>query len=348
MFSIAEDVFEGQGETTGRPLELTCYRRNLFQISGSVALSRSLARVVLDQGRNAQITELYASLSATESIEGKHTDIISVPWKTGIANVASLEDKSGTAPAPISIDLSSNQESDPIQVTIPIAWRRLQFKYATANNGRRKGLQQHYKIQIALMAKVEGEDQPIKIAEIHSNNIVVRGRSPKNFDSSKDVPLSERKQSDPMNRRGQQGQAASISSGTPQQQQQWGIEPAITQASGKYYAQQSFQVCLHVFLNSLIPLGYEFLRYHEELRLLKRNFRQNIYLHPPDTYRQYLLMATHVTDTRTFSRSSHTLTTYRKSWSTTRQTLSFYVYPVKATPNINSKHTKHTKTSYSA
>ena len=245
MFSIAEDVFEGQGETTGRPLELTCYRRNLFQISGSVALSRSLGRVVLDQGRNAQITELYASLTATESIEGKHTDIISVPWKTGIANGASSEDKSGTAPAPIPIDLSSNQESDSIQVTIPIAWRRLQFKYATANNGRRKGLQQHYQIQIALMAKVEGEDQAVKIAEINSNNIVVRGRSPKNFDSSKDVPLSERKHSDPMNRRGQQGQVASISSGTPQQQQQqWGIEPAIMQASGKYYAQQTFQVRL--------------------------------------------------------------------------------------------------------
>lgn len=242
MFSIAEDVFEG--ETTGRPLELTCYRRNLFQIAGSITMSRSLAQVLLDQGRNANITELYASLSATESIEGKHTDIISVPWKTGVANGASSEDKSGTAPTSIPIDLSSNQEADPVLVTIPIAWRRLQFKYATANNGRRKGLQQHYQIQIALMAKVEGEDQPVKIAEIHSNNIVVRGRSPKNFDSSKDVPLSERKQSDPASRA--RGQGTSISSGTPQ----W-IEPAIMQATGKYYAQQSFQVCLSFVLSQL-------------------------------------------------------------------------------------------------
>ena len=233
MFSIAEDVFEG--ETTGRPLELTCYRRNLFQISGSITMSRSLAEVVLDQGRNANIIELYASLNATESIEGKHTDIISVPWKTGVANGASSEDKSGTAPTSIPIDLSSNQEADPVLVTIPIAWRRLQFKYATANNGRRKGLQQHYQIQISLMAKVEGENQPVKIAEIHSNNIVVRGRSPKNFDSSKDVPLSERKQSDPARR----AQGTSVNSGTPQ----W-IEPAVMQATGKYYAQQTFQVCL--------------------------------------------------------------------------------------------------------
>lgn len=199
-------------------------------------MSRSLAEVVLNQGRNANITELYASLNAIESIEGKHTDIISVPWKTGVANGASSEDKSGTAPTSIPIDLSSNQEADPVLVIIPIAWRRLQFKYATANNGRRKGLQQHYQIQISLMAKVEGENQPVKIAEIHSNNIVVRGRSPKNFDSSKDVPLSERKQSDPARR----AQGTSVSSGTPQ----W-IEPAVMQATGKYYAQQTFQVCLY-------------------------------------------------------------------------------------------------------
>ncbi len=238
MFSIAEDVFEG--EITGRPLELTCYRRNLFQISGSITMSRSLSHVALE-GRNANITELYASLSATESIEGKMTEIISVPWKTGVAglNGSSSEDKSGSAPADIPIDLSSNQE-DPVLITISIAWRRLQFKYATANNGRRKGLQQHYQVQIALMAKVEGENEAVRIAEIHSNPIVVRGRSPKNFDSSKDVPLSERKQSDPARRIGSQsGGGASVAMATPQ----W-IEPAVMMGSGVYYAQQSFVVCL--------------------------------------------------------------------------------------------------------
>src|ERR1700712_1124856 len=37
MFFVAEDVFGG--ETAGRPMELTCYRRNLFQISGMITLS---------------------------------------------------------------------------------------------------------------------------------------------------------------------------------------------------------------------------------------------------------------------------------------------------------------------
>lgn len=230
MFSIAEDVFEG--ETTGRPLELTCYRRNLFQISGAITLSRTIGQVLLEQGRQVVIQDLVAVLSATESIEGKSTEIISVPWKTGVANGSTSEDKAGAAPANIAIDLASNQEADPILVTVPVAWRRLQFKYATANNGRRKGLQQHYQIQIALMAKTD-DDQLIKIAEIQSNPIVVRGRSPKNFDSSKDVPLSERKQSDPTNRKN----SGSISATTPQ----W-IEPAISQVSNKYYSQKPYQV----------------------------------------------------------------------------------------------------------
>jgi hypothetical protein len=229
MFCVAEDVFEG--DAAGRPLELTCYRRNLFQISGNIILSRTASHVLLDQSRRVPIYDLVATLSATESIEGKLTDIIAVPWKTGGSNGSGTEEKSGAAPANIQIDLTSNQETDPMFVSIPIAWGRLQFKYATANNGRRKGLQQHYRIQITLMAKLEGDSQPIKLAEIQSNPIVVRGRSPKNFDSSKDVPLSERKAESGNRMRGN-----SIAS-TPQ----W-IEPALSQ-SQKFYAAKPVQVC---------------------------------------------------------------------------------------------------------
>ena len=226
MFCVAEDVFEG--DTAGRPLELTCYRRNLFQISGSIALSRTAGQVLVDGCRQLPIYDLVATLSATESIEGKSTDIIAVPWKTG--SNGSSEEKNGTAPTDIQIDLTSNQETDPVLVSIPIAWGRLQFKYATANNGRRKGLQQHYRIQITLMAKLEGDGQPVKVAEIQSNPIVVRGRSPKNFDSSKDVPLNERKTDS-----GNRVRGNSIAS-TPQ----W-IEPALPQGQ-KFYSARSVQV----------------------------------------------------------------------------------------------------------
>lgn len=188
MFFVAEDVFGG--ETAGRPLELTCYRRNLFQISGNVTLSRTIAQMVNEQGQQVPIYDLTATISAVESIEGKSTEIISVPWKTN--TVATSEDKAGAAPPKWPLDLTMNPELDPTCVSIPIAWKRLQFKHATANNGRRKGLQQHYVIQINLMATLAtGEN--VKIAEVQSGPVIVRGRSPRNFDSRKDVPLSEKK-----------------------------------------------------------------------------------------------------------------------------------------------------------
>ena len=225
MFFVAEDVFGG--ETTGRPMELTCYRRNLFQISGMITLSRSIAHMVNAQGQHVPIYDLQATISALESIEGKSTEIISVPWKT--SNGIASEDKSGAAPPRWPLDLSLNPELDPSCVSIPIAWKRLQFKHATANNGRRKGLQQHYIIQINLMATLPNGEQ-VKLSEIQSGPIIVRGRSPRNFDSRKDVPLSERKV-EPKQR------TASDASLPPMK-----VDPAVTNSSYRYYSVNSVQV----------------------------------------------------------------------------------------------------------
>ncbi|RDL41749.1 p53-like transcription factor [Venustampulla echinocandica] len=221
MFFVAEDVFGG--ETTGRPMELTCYRRNLFQISGTISLSRSISRMLNEQGQQVPLYDLTASISALESIEGKSTEIISVPWKTAAG--ASSEDKAGAAPPKWPLDLAMNPELDPAVVSIPIAWKRLQFKHATANNGRRKGLQQHYVIQINLTATLAtGEN--IKLAEIRGGPIIVRGRSPRNFDSRKDVPLSERKLSDTKQR------TMSDVAASPQMK----VDPGIANSSYRFYA----------------------------------------------------------------------------------------------------------------
>ena len=224
MFFVAEDVFGG--ETTGRPMELTCYRRNLFQISGTVTLSRSIKGILNEQGQHVPIYDMMASISALESIEGKSTEIISVPWKTSTAS--SSEDKAGAAPPKWPLDLSMNPELDPTCVSIPIAWKRLQFKHATANNGRRKGLQQHYVIQINLMATL-ATGESVKLAEIQSGPIIVRGRSPRNFDSRKDVPLSERKL-EPKQR--------TMSDAAPAVK----VDPGVTNSSYRFYAMNAIQV----------------------------------------------------------------------------------------------------------
>lgn len=186
MFFVAEDVFGG--ETTGRPLELTCYRRNLWQCSGQVTLPRAISHIIDDQGRQLPIVELAASITALESIEGKAAEIISIPWKN--ANPQQPEEsKVASAPPLISLDLGTAQEIDATRLSLPVSWKRLQFKHATANNGRRKGLQQHYVVQINLVAKTKSGDM-VKIAEVQSGPVIVRGRSPRNFDSRRDVPLT--------------------------------------------------------------------------------------------------------------------------------------------------------------
>ncbi|KAK7407939.1 hypothetical protein QQX98_009901 [Neonectria punicea] len=186
MFFVAEDVFGG--DTTGRPLELTCYRRNLWQCSGQITVPRIAANIVNEQGLRVQIFELVATITAVESIEGKPTEIISIPWKNATAQ-PSEESKIVAPPPNITLDLTSGQEVDSTRVSIPISWKRLQFKHATANNGRRKGLQQHYVVKISLHGKSKSGEL-VQFAEIQSGPVIVRGRSPRNFDSKKDVPLT--------------------------------------------------------------------------------------------------------------------------------------------------------------
>ncbi|KAK0641231.1 hypothetical protein B0T16DRAFT_438959 [Cercophora newfieldiana] len=193
MFFVAEDVFGDAAHNTGRPLELTCYRRNLWQCSGQITLPRHVAHCVDDQGRQAPVVDVFASISAVESIEGKATEIISIPWKSNNPVAAGGDDSKAapgsTSPPNVPLDLSSGQELEGGNVSLSVSWKRLQFKHATANNGRRKGLQQHYVVQINLFARTKSGDV-IKICEIQSGPVIVRGRSPRNFDSRKDVPLT--------------------------------------------------------------------------------------------------------------------------------------------------------------
>jgi hypothetical protein len=192
MFFVAEDVFGGDNNPA-RPLELTCYRRNLWQCSGQITLPKyGVSTVMTEQGRRTPVFDLAASITAIESIEGKSTEIISIPWKSSTANPggsASEDTKVASAPPQVPLDLGSGQELDGNMVSVPVSWKRLQFKHATANNGRRKGLQQHYVVQINLLGKTKSGDF-VKIAEIQSGPVIVRGRSPRNFDSRKDVPLT--------------------------------------------------------------------------------------------------------------------------------------------------------------
>lgn len=175
------------------PPELTCYRRNLFQVTGSITLPRSLRYILTDNGDRIPIVAQELAVSATESVEGHAVKLISVPWKTPVNNPAPVpEDKTEREPTTIPLDTMSNQDMDADYATFPIAWKRLQFRIATANNGRRKELQQHFIAHLKLIAKL-ATGEKVAIAEARSAAIVVRGRSPRNFQQRKDLAVGGEK-----------------------------------------------------------------------------------------------------------------------------------------------------------
>ena len=190
MFFLAESSRSGMVESLNQPAELTCYRRNLFQITGSVATPRMMQYVLTERGERVPIVAQELVISAKESGEGSPVKIISVPWKTPASSTApSPEEKTEKEPAPIPLDMISNQEMDTDYTIVPFAWKRLQFRVATANNGRRPELQQHFTIKLSIHATLQTGDK-ISLCDVLSGPIIVRGRSPRNFHGRRDVPLS--------------------------------------------------------------------------------------------------------------------------------------------------------------
>lgn len=190
MFFLAESPWAAAGDAQQPPTELTCYRRNLFQVTGEVTLPRTLRYIMTEQGDQIPVVSQELVITATESTEGNAVKIISVPWKTPSNPTApTSEEKVEREPPAIPLDLMNVQELDSDFATFPFQWKRLQFRIATANNGRRKELQQHFVIRLKVMATLATGGK-IPVCEIQSGAVIVRGRSPRNFQSRKDLPLS--------------------------------------------------------------------------------------------------------------------------------------------------------------
>jgi hypothetical protein len=190
MFFLAESPWASAGETSPPSSELTCYRRNLFQITGDITIPRTLRYIMTEQGEQIPIIGQELIITGTESTEGNSVKIISVPWKTPAnPNTPMPEDKAEREPPSIPLDLMNMQEMNTEFATFPFQWKRLQFRIATANNGRRKELQQHFVVRLKVLATLATGGK-IPICQVQSGAIIVRGRSPRNFSSRKDLPLN--------------------------------------------------------------------------------------------------------------------------------------------------------------
>lgn len=190
MFFLSELAGPSAGENIITQPELTCYRRNLFQISGNVTAPREPLSVISDRGERIPIVSLEVCISATESVDGHIVKLIVIPWKTPPPN--SPEIPAGQEHEPTSIPLVAFEESSEAVnsdfTVFPIAYRRLQFRIATANNGRRRELQQHFTLHLNVVGTL-ANGVKLAVCENSTAPIVVRGRSPRNFQARKEIPL---------------------------------------------------------------------------------------------------------------------------------------------------------------
>ncbi|GAO15801.1 hypothetical protein UVI_02021350 [Ustilaginoidea virens] len=189
MFFLSEMPASNNDGSSLQP-ELTCYRRNLFQISGSLVMPRGQLSVVNEANETLPITNMEVAVSAIESVDGNPVRLIVIPWKTPPPNSPEINQGPDQEPAPLPLIpfQEDGSDADGEFAVYPVGWRRLQFRIATANNGRRKELQQHFVLHLKVFGTLS-DNSKVVVSESITAPIVVRGRSPRNFQARKEIPL---------------------------------------------------------------------------------------------------------------------------------------------------------------
>lgn len=195
----------------------TCYRRNYFSVLVSYSLDPHIpgGRLTLLKGsKQEHIQAMAMSLSAAvDGAQGKSIELIQhtpkrdkgpqLPIKKELLSptppgksqhehgygMSAFHNPSTVAPPylPLQSDPEANQQYSPAHsaTTHQHTFERIQFKSATANNGKRRAQQQYYHLIVELWANIQKpqEQQPnwIKIAQRVSQPVVVRGRSPSHY-----------------------------------------------------------------------------------------------------------------------------------------------------------------------
>lgn len=181
--------------------EIICYRRDQFQISGIVKIPRGQLSVVCEDGTRSPVQDLRINLRATESVNGNDVRLES-------PHTATKEKENG--PDEMSLPLLSTEGETSLQVddtraahpkrnsgeatepsrTYPISFSGLRFRIATANNGRRKELQQHFTLHLNVMVTTEKRGT-FSFCKKSSGPILVRGRRPANYRDGIDLPVPD-------------------------------------------------------------------------------------------------------------------------------------------------------------
>ncbi|KAJ1661097.1 hypothetical protein GGF38_003842, partial [Coemansia sp. RSA 25] len=155
--------------------EWTCYRRNYFQVSCALALAGGAGGA-----GGAGDAECPCVV-----VDGDGTARTAVRFLVAIsARVASARDKGVEL-----VQHTPKRDKGPQMTPQPqpirsgastACFERLQFKTATANNGKRRAAQQYYVLAVDLLADCDGGERCV-VASAASAPIVVRGRSPGHY-----------------------------------------------------------------------------------------------------------------------------------------------------------------------
>ncbi|KAF2850454.1 p53-like transcription factor [Plenodomus tracheiphilus IPT5] len=198
----------------------TCYRRNYFSVNVSFGLLpwTPNGRLYYDSGNGKpaeQIQAMAVSLAAAvDGATGKVIELIqhtpkrdkgpqltmkkellapTPPGKNqehGGYGLGSFHQNASTpGPAlPLQNETESSQPYSPTShssSSYQHSFERIQFKSATANNGKRRAQQQYYHLIIELWANIQNprdaDPKWVKIAARSSSPVVVRGRSPSHY-----------------------------------------------------------------------------------------------------------------------------------------------------------------------
>ena len=186
----------------------TCYRRNYFSVACSFSL-RSETDVEPDQtylhrpGAPPELIQSFAICIAArvDGEDGKSIELVqhtpkrdkgpmSAPEKREVranpsGNLGIFSGQGYGASQSMNSDYDSMYPGGISENPNVANFERIQFKKATANNGKRRAAQQYFHIVVELFVKVakgkSGETEWVKIAHRVSAQMVVRGRSPGHY-----------------------------------------------------------------------------------------------------------------------------------------------------------------------
>lgn len=117
------------------PSQLTCYRRNIFGVSGFISFPKAPGRNLDVNGHDAIISSVEVCVSAFESIHKTETELVHMPLRPIGSDIQIVEEKTQIIPLFSETPFGEDQKLDLAEgTTFAFEWKRLQFRKATANS----------------------------------------------------------------------------------------------------------------------------------------------------------------------------------------------------------------------